>query len=185
MKFKKASLIPSLALAVALGSCTRHAGEPVSRRVLYNNETAVDTEGYVFLKTAHEKAVYETELAKHVQSTQAPATAKALASQLIATYEKMIPELESLAEANFVVLPDPGMPGFSVPHHVGTDSVANFNGDAYMEYVRHEQGAVLEQFKRASRNTSKELRAYAAERLPEVKALYTQAGGQEDHGAHH
>lgn len=184
MNLKNALLIPSLILVLGLGSCTKHAGEPVSRRVLYNNETNVDTEGYVFFKTAHEKAVYETELAKYVQSSTAPAAAKELAAKVVGTYEQMIPELEGLAERFFVVLPDPGVPGFSVPHHA-TDSLNSFNSDAYIEHVRHEQGAMLEQFSRIERNTAKPLRAYAHEKLPAVKELFALAGGKEDHGAHH
>ncbi|MBK1439467.1 hypothetical protein JHJ32_05680 [Parapedobacter sp. ISTM3] len=185
MNFKHISRIAGLSLVVAISSCTRHAGEPVSRAVLYNNETDVDTDGYVFFKLLHEKAKFETQLATYVQSAPASSAAKELAAKVIETYEGMIPELESLAEAHFVVLPDPGMPGFSVPHHFSTDSLGSFSSEAYIAHVQHEQGTILEQLRRAERNTAKTLRTYAHEKLPAVEEVFALSGGKADHGAHH
>lgn len=175
----------ALPLVVAVSSCTRHAGEPAKRSLLLNNETNVDTEGYMFFKLAHEKAVYEVQLAKYVQSVASSAATKNLASKISDLYGEMIPELETLATTFHVVLPDPGIPGFAMPHHFATDSLTSFNNEAYAAHVQHEQSTILEQFNRASRNTAKPLKDYAKEKLPAVKEVFALAGGHEDHGAHH
>lgn len=175
----------ALPLAVAASSCTRHAGEPVKRSLLFYNETNVDTEGYLFFKLAHEKAVHEVQLAESVQSAATSATTKNLASKIIDLYGGMIPELENLAATFHVILPDPGVPGFSMPHHFGTDSLTSFSDEAYAAHVQREQGAILEQFSRIDRNTSKILKVYAKEKLPAVREIFALAGGQEEHGAHH
>jgi len=185
MKFKFISFAAASLAVVALGSCTRHAGEPVSRDILFGNATRVDTEGFTFFKTVYAKAVYETELAKHVRLTQASPEAKELAGQVIETYESAIPELVALATDFYVLLPDAKTLAFAVPHHFDVDSLGNFDSAAYIEHVQHEQGAILEQLGRIDRNTSKVLKGYAKEKLPAVKELFASAGGSEDHHAHH
>ncbi len=185
MKIRHTSLVAASVVAFTFGSCTLHDGEAVSRNKLYANATDVDSEGFTFLKTGHEKAVLETELAKYVQSSAASAQAKALAGRVIETYREIIPGLQELATGLYVVLPDPGMPAFQVPHHFAADSIAGFDSEAYIAHVQHEQALMLEQFKRASRNTVKPVQHFAHEQLPAVKTLYADAGGQEDHGAHH
>jgi|SRR5690606_26281994 len=184
MKFRTICLM-ALPLAVAVSSCTRHAGEPVKRSLLFNNETHVDTDGYLFFKLTHEKAVYEVQLAEYIQSTTASDATKKLASAISDVYKGMIPELESLAATFDVMLPDPGLPGFAVPHHFAPDSLTNFSNEAYLAHVQHEQGVILEHFNRIDRNTSKVLKAYAKEKLPAVKEVFALAGGHEEHGAHH
>lgn len=183
MNIKNSFLVAASLLV--LGSCTRHAGEPVRRGTLYNNESHVDTEGYTFFKLVHGKGQFETQLAKHMQSGSASAEAKDLARKIVETYEPIVTELEGIAGEFSVVLPDRGLPGFAVPHHFDTDTLGNVNSAGYIAHVQHEQAAILEQFKRLSRNTNKELQHFAEEKMPAVKALFTAAGGQEEHGAHH
>lgn len=185
MKFNPLSLFATFAAVLVLGSCTRHAGEPVSRTKLYANATNVDLEGFIFFKTVYAKAVFEMQLARAVLSAPASGKAKELAGQVVETYEPIIPELEELSTASYVILPDPGMPEFAVPHHFTADSLGHFDSEGYIEHVQHEQGAVAGQLDRAARNTSKALRHYAHEHLPAVKKLFVSAGGTEDHQAHH
>ncbi|SEL90560.1 hypothetical protein [Parapedobacter koreensis] len=185
MNFKHISWVVASLLVVGLSSCSRHAGEEVSRNKLYSNATDVDAEGFTFFKSVYTKAVFETQLAEYVQSAPASPAAKELAGNVVATYEEAIPELENLATAFYVILPDPGAPVFAVPHHFTTDSLGSFNSEAYIAHVQHEQGAILEQLGRAERNTVKPLRAYAHEKLPAVEELFALAGGEADHGAHH
>ncbi|MEC3881195.1 hypothetical protein [Parapedobacter sp. 10938] len=168
-----------------LGSCARHPGEAVRRGTLYNNETNVDSEGYTFFKRVNEKAQFETQLAKYVRTTAASAEAKDLAGKVVETYEPMVAELSDFAAGFSVVLVDRGELGFAVPHHFEADTLGAFDNAGYIAHVQHEQGAILDQFKRLSRNTIEELQHYAEEKMPTVKALYVAAGGQEDHGAHH
>lgn len=183
MNIKNCFLIAASLLV--LSSCVRHPGESVRRGTLYNNEGGTDSEGYTFFKRVHEKARFETQLATYVQSSPASAQAKDLAGKIVETYKPMVTELENLAGAFSVVLPDPGEPVFAVPPHFEADSLGTFDNARYIAHVQHEQGAIMEQFKRLSRNTKKELKQYAEEKVPAVKTLYAAAGGQEDHGAHH
>lgn len=184
MRLPIISLVAVFGASTLLGGCG-HSGETVGRDKLYNNATDVDSEGFTFLKTVHEKAVLATQLAEYVQSVPASPEAKELAAGVIETFNAAIPELEDLARTHHVVLPDPGMPAFTVPNHFAADSLAGFNSAAYIEHVQQEQGLILEQLQRAERNTISELRAYAKAQLPRVKDLFAAAGGQQDHGAHH
>lgn len=185
MNLKRLAMVAASAAVVTLGSCTRHEGEPVSRDILYNGSSRVDSEGFEFLKAVHEKAVFETALAKYVQGTSASAEAKALAGQVIAAYEPLIAELESLGTDVYVLLPDPGTPAFTMPNHLAADSLGNMDSHRYIHHVQHELAAVIAQLSRAERNTHQALRAYAKEKLPAIRELYAAAGGTEDHHAHH
>src|SRR5690606_20189740 len=152
MNIKNSFLVAASLLL--LGSCARHPGETVRRGTLYNNETNVDSEGYVFFKSVHEKAQFETELAKYIQSAPASTEAKGLAAKIVETYEPMVAELADFAAGFSVVLVDQEGRGFTVPHHFEVDTLgASFNNAGYIAHVQHEQGAILEQFKRLSRNT--------------------------------
>ncbi len=184
MRFQTISFVAAFGAVTLLGACG-HSGESVGRDKLYNNATNADSEAFTFLKTVHEKAVFEIQLAAYVQSAPASPAAKELAGDVVKTYDAIVPELEDLAASQHVILPDPGMPAFAVPNHFAVDSLAGFNSAAYIEHVQHEQGAILEQLGRLSRNTSKALKVYAVDRLPAVKTLFAAAGGVEDHGAHH
>lgn len=185
MKIKNNFLIAVSLAVLVLSSCTTHQDDQVRRSTLYNNESKVDTEGYTFFKLVHEKAQLETALAKYVQTTAAFPEAKSLAGTIIETYEPMVAELEELAKSFLVMLPGAGTPGFAVPHHFDTDTLGTFDGAGYIAHVQHEQAVILEQFNRISRNTSKQLKEYANEKMPSVKTAYAAAGGQEDHSVHH
>ncbi|WP_257670076.1 hypothetical protein [Parapedobacter tibetensis] len=180
----RTSIIAAIAAITLFGSC-RNLGEPYGRDKLYNNATNIDFEGFTFFKTVHEKAVFETHLAKHVQSAPASPAAKEVAAKVIETYEEVIPELENLAVESLVILPDPGMPVFTVPHHFAADSLGSFDSEGYIAHVQHEQQIILEQLSRVDHNTVKSLNRYAKEKLPLVNELYALTGGKEDHGAHH
>ncbi|WP_262245981.1 DUF4142 domain-containing protein [Parapedobacter soli] len=182
----KNNFLAAASLAVlVLGSCARPSGEQVSRSTLYNDETKVDTEGFVFFKTVHEKAQFETQLAQYVQAGAASAQAKDLAAKVIETYEPIAAELEDLAADFFVLLPHPGTAQFAAADHFESDTLGTFDNAAYIAHVQHEQAAIIDQFSRVSRNTSKQLQDYVEEKLPAVKAVFAAAGGQQDHSAHH
>ena len=183
MNIKNSFLVAASLLV--LGSCARHPGESMRRGTLYNNEANVDSEGYTFFKQVNEKAQFETQLAKYVRTTAASAEAKDLAGKIVETYEPMVTELADFAATFSVVLVNHGGRGFTVPHHFEADTLGAFDNAGYIAHVQHEQGAILEQFKRLSRNTIEDLQHYAEDKMPTVKALFAAAGGREDHGAHH
>lgn len=169
--------------AILLGSCS--SGEQTANKSqLYNNATAVDSEGFDFLKTVHEKAVSEVERANYAVSVSTSSAVRELAAKVVDTYESIIPDLVDIATDAHVVLPDPGAFVWS-PEASEADSLAGFDDQEYIAHVQREQKLILEQFKRADRNTYKVLNRYAAEQLPAIQELYILAGGEEDHGAHH
>lgn len=167
-----------------LSSCG-NSNDRADKSLLYNNATSVDSEGFDFFKTVHEKAGFELALAQHAASTSASADVKALAAKITEVYGVMIPELERLATEAAVVLPDPGTPAFQLPESLTSDSLGGFDDHIYLNRFVHEQKEILKQFTRADRNTYVPLNNYAGEKLPAVKELYAMAGGEEDHGAHH
>jgi len=183
MNIKNSFLVAASLLV--LGACARHPGESVRRGTLYNNETNIDSEAFTFFKRVHEKALFETAFAKYIQSIPASTEAKGLAAKVAETYEPIIAELAGFASEYSVVLTERTEPDFVVPHHFETDSLRTFDNAGYVAHVQHEQGAILEQFERLTRNTNKELQEYALEKVSTVKAVFAAAGGQEDHGAHH
>ena len=175
----------ALPLAVSVSSCVQHDGEPMSRTRLFWNATGVDSEGFTFFKTVYEKAAFEVELAKYVQSSPASAEAKKVAAGIVQTYEPQLAELEELGTSFHVILPDPSVPAFAVPHHFAVDSTGVFDSKGYIAHAQQEQAEILEQYNRIDRNTVKTLRAFAAEKLPAVKEAFALTGGHEEHGAHH
>lgn len=196
-----------MAITVTFASCGYDNGK-VGKEQLYNNATFVDTEGFTFFKTAHEKAAYELAHAQYALSQGASGEAQALADKIIATYTDMLPALEELGADKQVIANDPGAFVFNAEEHyevvtpelvtvsdeedsevasTTTENVAPaaFDQNAYVAHVQKEQAAILNQFERASRNTDKDLRKFATDRLDIIKEIYTLAGGHVDEHAHH
>lgn len=185
MKRRSLFLIGALGLSIAFYSCGN--SDQVTKQQLYNNATLVDSEGFTFFKTSHEKIAYELEYANYAASVSSSSQVKGLADKLQEVYGSMLPELEELAASKQVVLPDPGALVFNAEDfNLEADSVqAPFDEQAYLAHALKAQKEILNQFKRASRNTDKELRQYSADRLEAVKSAFVQAGGEEDAGGHH
>lgn len=206
MKRTRLFLIGAMAITVTFASCGYDNGK-VGKEQLYNNATFVDTEGFRFFKTAHEKAAYELAHAQYALSQGVSGEAQVLAEKIVGTYADLLPELEELGVAKQVIADDPGAFVFNAEEHYelitaepivaeelegeaapavteNTTSTA-FNSEAYIAHVQKEQAAILDQFERASRNTDKDLRKFATDRLDIIKEIYTLAGGHVDEHAHH
>lgn len=171
--------VVALGLSVFFASCNSEG--QANKQQLYNNATKVDSEGYAFFKTVHEKASYELAYAEYAAANGAPA---ALTDNIKALYSEILPQLEALAADAHVIVPAPGQLVFAA-EELQSDSTQTFVASEYQDRFVREQQALVDQFKRASRNTYKPLRAYAQETLPRVQQLYADAGGAADHGAHH
>lgn len=171
--------IAALGLGVFFASCNSESG--ANKEQLYNNATKVDSEGYTFFKTVYQKASYELAYAEYAAANGAPAS---LTNNIKALYAEMLPELESLASEAHVIVPDPGQLVFSADE-LFSDSTQVFVAADYQNRFVKEQQLLVDQFKRASRNTYKPLRAYAQEALPRIQQLYADAGGEAAPGAHH
>jgi hypothetical protein len=173
-------------VALGLGFATASCGNPegVGKQQLFNNATHVDNEAFNFLKIVHEKATNEVALAKHI-ATQYPGTeAAGLTDQIVGLYNELLPQLEQLGAVGQVILPDPGQPALTVPTLIA-DTVNGFQPAAYLNHAAHEQYYILDQFKRATRNTNKAVRQFALDHIDRVKEVFVAAGGQEEEGAHH
>lgn len=171
--------VAALGLSVFFASC--NADGQANKRQLYNNESKVDTEAYTFFKSAYEKAAYELAYADYAAANGA---SQALTNGIREVYADMLPELEVIAAEAHIIIPDPGQLIFSAEERYA-DSTQVFTVADYQAHFLKEQEFLVEQFKRASRNTYKPLREFAQNKLPQVQALYVQAGGQESDGGHH
>lgn len=183
MKRTRLFLIGAMAITVTFASCGYDNGK-VGKEQLYNNATFVDTEGFTFFKTAHEKAAYELAHAQYALSQGVSGDARALAEKIVATYTDLLPELEELGAAKQVIADDPGAFVFNAEEHYEV-LTAEFDQNTYVAHVQKEQAAILNQFERASRNTDKDLRKFTTDRLDIIKEIYTLAGGHVDEHAHH
>lgn len=188
MKRTRLFLAGAMAVAVTFASCGYDNGK-IGKQQLYNNATFVDTEGFTFFKTAHEKMAYELAHAEYALSQGITGDARALAEKIIASYTKLLPMIDSLAVEKQVIANDPGALVFQAEHVTAeTDSLEAapaFDQAGYVAHVQKEQAAILNQFTRASRNTDKDLRKFCQDRLEMIQEIYTLAGGQVDDGAHH
>lgn len=175
--------------ALVIGSACSSCGnaDQVGKQQLYNNATLVDSEGYTFFKTTYGKAAYELAHAQYVLGQGVSADAKAIADQVVATYTALLPELEQLAADKQVVVPDPGALIFIAPEATAPeDSVGvRFDAASYVLQVQKAHKELIDQFKRVSRNTDKDLRQFGSEKMAAIKEIYTLAGGHGDEGAHH
>lgn len=171
--------VAALGLSVFFASCSTEG--QTDKRQLYNNESKVDTEGYTFFKTVHEKAAYELAFAEYAAANGAP---KSLTDSISAIYVSMLPELETIAAEAQIVLPDPGQLRFSAEELFG-DSTRVFTVSDYQSRFVNEQHLLVDQFKRGSRNTYKPLREYAQNKLSQIEQLYAQAGGEKAENNQH
>lgn len=178
-------LMGALAIGFACSSCGN--ADQVGKQQLYSNATLVDSEGFTFFKTTYEKAAYELAHAQYALGQGVSADAKAIADQVVATYTALLPELEQLAADKQVVVPDPGALTFNASEASAVeDSVAvQFDAASYVAHVQKEHKELINQFKRVSRNTDKDLRKFGSENIAAIKEIYTLAGGHEDESAHH
>ena len=186
MKSTKLFLIGAFAIGFAVASCGYSNPDKITKEQLYNNTTHVDSEGFTFFKTAYEKAAYELSHANYALSQGVSGDAKAIADQIVASYTDMLPELEQLAIKKQVIVPDPGALVFTAPEFTAEeDSVAvPFDEAAYILHVQKEHKELINQFKRASRNTDVDLRKFGSDKIAAVKEIFALAGGQEEESAH-
>lgn len=172
--------------------------------------TLVDGDAYQFFQLVGSKAVYENDYATYAAGVASSSQAKQLAAKAQEVYSSLIPGLDSLAIAKQVDFPIKGAAKFDVSTEVQTavereivagnrvDSVdleedlavnhvtsTSYSDNAYIHHVQHEAAVVKDQLQRMTRNTDKEVRAFAEANLEKVAELFTLAGGKEDAHAHH
>lgn len=179
------------------------------RQLSLTHTTLVDGDAYAFFQLVGAKAVYENDYASYAAGVASSSQAKELAAKVQEVYGSLIPALDSLAIAKQVDFPIKGAAKFealgvstdseSVVREVSDEgdgdaveeveavenSPTSYSDDGYIQHVQHESAIVKEQLKRMTRNTDKEVRAFAETNIAKVTELFGLAGGTEDAHAHH
>lgn len=190
--------------ATFLGSCSPKTAE--ERQLNLTHKTLVDGDAYQFFQLVGSKTVYENDYASYAAGVANSSQAKQVAAKSQEVYSSLIPKLDSLATVKHVDFPVKGSAKFLVPSAVKPGATeqedlvdtaeiedlavpqqasATYSDGAYIQHVQHEAAVVKDQLKRMTRNTDKDIRAFAEENLQKVTELFTLAGGQEDAHAHH
>ncbi|HLT88746.1 MAG TPA: hypothetical protein VKZ57_14240 [Sphingobacterium sp.] len=189
-----------------LASCNPKTA--TERQLNLTHTTLVDGDAYQFFQLVGSKVVYENDYAAYAVGVANSSQAKQLAAKAQEIYSSLIPGLDSLAIAKQVDFPIKGAAKFAASEEVETvaivqdevdlaDSIeeeevvvanvasASYSDDAYIHHVQHEAAIVKDQLQRMTRNTDKDVRAFAEANLEKVTELFALAGGQEDAHAHH
>lgn len=178
------------------------------RQLSLTHTTLVDGDAYAFFQLVGAKAVYENDYASYTAGIASSSQARELAAKVQEVYGSLIPALDSLAIAKQVDFPIKGAAKFealsvstesqSVVQAVSDEgdedameveairnSPTSYSDDGYIQHVQHESAIVKEQLKRMTRNTDKEVRAFAETNIAKVTELFSLAGGTEDAHVHH
>lgn len=158
----------------------------------YTHTTLVDGDAYSVFHKVGEIAQVGLGIAERTEANGG-ANSKEVAAKVKAYYAQLLPALDSLAQSLQVDFPIKGIPN---RHTAVSDSISSSDSvtsvastvDVYADYVhnaQHELALVKEQLTRLTRNTNKDLRAFAETQLPIVSDLYAQIGGKEEAHAHH
>src|SRR5690606_7106547 len=189
-----------------LASCNPKTA--TERQLNLTHTTLVDGDAYQFFQLVGSKVVYENDYAAYAVGVANSSQAKQLAAKAQEIYSSLIPGLDSLAIAKQVDFPIKGAAKLAASEEVETvaivqdevdlaDSIeeeevvvanvasASYSDDAYIHHVQHEAAIVKDQLQRMTRNTDKDVRAFAEANLEKVTELFALAGGQEDAHAHH
>lgn len=189
--------------ATFLGSCSPKTAE--ERQLNLTHTSLVDGDAYQFFQLVGAKTVYENDYASYAAGVANSSQAKQVAAKSQEVYSSLIPALDSLAIIKHIDFPVKGSAKFAAPSAVttveteqedidtaevedaavGQQASATYSDGAYIQHVQHEAAVVKDQLKRMTRNTDKDIRAFAEENLQKVTELFTLAGGQEDAHAHH
>ncbi len=170
----------------------------------------VDGDAYRFFQLVGAKVVYENDYASYAASVAGSSQAKQLAVKTQEVYSSLIPGLDSLAIAKQIDFPIKGAAKYTASNEVETvvtgqeelaeddadttdveevavshQTSSSYSDEAYIQHVQHEAAVVKEQLQRMTRNTDKDVRAFAEANLEKVAELFTLAGGKEDAHAHH
>lgn len=182
MKRRSLVIVAALGLGLGLSSCGN--SEEPNKQQLFSNASLGDGDGFGFYKNVHELGTNAIEVAKYANSQGASGEVKALNDKILEVYPSLLAEMETLGSQLQVVLPDPGAQVFNADE-AAADSTYTFALDTYLAKAAEDTGRIAEEFKRASRNTEKSTRAFAAQNLEAVKEIYILAGGKKDEGGHH
>ncbi|PRD55791.1 hypothetical protein C5749_00370 [Sphingobacterium gobiense] len=190
-------------------SCDPHVAK--ERQLSLTHTTLVDNDAYQFFQLVGSKVVYENDYAAYAGGVARSSQAKQLAAKAQEVYGFLVPQLDSLARLKQVDFPIKGAARYAVAveaqtaverekvagnrvdsdeldeDELTTEHVASvsYSDDAYIHHVQHETAIMKDQLQRMTRNTDKEVRAFAEENQGKVAELFALAGGKEDANAHH
>lgn len=178
------------------------------KQLSLTHTTLVDGDAYAFFQLVGAKAVYENDYASYAASVAGSSQVKEIAAKAQEVYSVLIPGLDSLAISKQVDFPIKGAAKFETPSESSvqegvsdeadadsaeTETVAvtnaatttSYSDEGYIHHVQQEAAIVKEQLKRMTRNTDKDVRAFAEANIEKVTELFSLAGGKVDAHAHH
>lgn len=203
--------IVGVCASTLLASCNPNTA--TERQLNLTHTTLIDGDAYAFFQLVGTKAVYENDYASYAASVASSSQAKQIAVKAQEVYSALIPALDSLAIEKQVDFPIKGAATFETPSESAVDAqvdveevsdeanvdsaeaeitavtnaatTVSYSDEDYIHHVQQETAIVKEQLKRMTRNTDKEVRAFAEANIEKVTELFSLAGGKEDAHAHH
>lgn len=177
------------------------------RQLSLTHTTLVDGDAYAFFQLVGAKAVYENDYASYAASIAVSSQVKEIAAKAQEVYGGLIPGLDSLAISKQVDFPIKGAAKFETPSEssvqegvpdaadadsaetevvaVTNTTTTSYSDEGYIHHVQQEAAIVKEQLERMTRNTDKDVRAFAEANVEKVTELFSLAGGKVDAHAHH
>ena len=180
--------VAAICAGTLLNSCVHDTAK--ENQLKYTHTSLVDGDAFASIQIIGETALDGVKYAEWAEKS-ADANGQGIAGKMKAFYNQLIPSLDTVATAVQIDFPIKGIP----TGHGESDSTATADSTAsahtahsHFDYVHHSQDEVAkikEQLKRLTRNTNKDLQAFAKEQYEKVSALYTEIGGKEEAHAHH
>lgn len=152
----------------------------------YTHTTLVDGDAFSAFQKVGETAQVGVIVAEHEEAS-GDAKSKEVAAKVKAYYAQFIPALDTIARTVQIDFPIKGVPAPELRGSVAADSTeaASSIHTDYVHNAQHEIGLIKDQLTRLTRNTNKDLRAFAEKQVSIVSDLYKQIGGKEEAHAHH
>ncbi|MGN0004328.1 MAG: hypothetical protein ACI35V_12930 [Sphingobacterium composti] len=184
MKFNTL-FVAAICAGTLMTSCVNDTAK--ENQLKYTHTSLVDGDAFSYFQIIGETALDGVKYAEYAEQS-GDAKSTDIASKVKAFYSQLIPALDSLATSKQVDFPIKGIPqGHGEADTTSADSTAH-EAHAHFDYVHHAQhelATVKDKLKRLTRNTDKDVQAFAKEQFTIVTDLYTQVGGKEDAHAHH
>lgn len=187
MKFN-ALFVAAICAGTLLNSCVHKTAQ--ENQLKYTHTSLADGDAFSVIHKVGETAMTGAKHAEHAEGSS-----KEVADKVKSFYAQLLPALDSLATAFHVDFPIKGVPSddavaATADSTADSVSVATHEHDGghhadYAHEAQHEIALIKEQLTRLTRNTNKEMRAFAEKQLSIASELYTAIGGKEDAHAHH
>ena len=163
----------------AIVYCSCNNGERKTNPELNNSdilykETDVDGEAAIFMKNAARSGIMEVELGKLAQEKAQNERTKAFAKMMVTDHNRINTELEKLALEKKILLftmPRPPLVKHYEQHVEEMQKLSGVEFDHhYIKMMAEEHQHDIEAFEKASRNRNPDVKKFASQKLPLLKA---------------